>query len=91
MLEFFKKPEKHPAGPSAHDGESRQELLVRVALLEARLQLFDDCLVKLCYGVQSRLERIEDNIRTLDNNMHTLASMTIRPPTDMLGGGQETN
>lgn len=98
MLNFFKKSEnpkdakdnleKRRAEPSA---PTTQELLFRLKVLEARVYNIEDCIMKLCEGFRLHVERLDHQDHVLNENMHRIASMAIRPPKDLLGGDREVN
>ena len=63
----------------------------RISQLESRVFCLEQAVMELCLGLRSQLDRIDANAIQLDKNMHNLAALTLRPPKDLLGGGQEPN
>jgi len=77
---------KKPAGPPA-----LTSLDVKVYELEMRIVGLEEAIIELCKGIKMQLDRVDHNTVMLDKNMHNLAAMTLRPPKDLLNGGQEPN
>jgi hypothetical protein len=77
---------KKPVGPPA-----LTSLEVKIYELEMRILGLEEAVIELCKGLRLQLDRIDHNTTMLDKNMHNLAAMTLRPPKDLLGGGQEPN
>ena len=77
---------KKPSGPPALTSQDEQiyELTMRIIDIE-------DTLVEMSQIIKEQFERIDQNTIALDHNMKSLAALTIRPPTDLLGGSQELN
>lgn len=83
-----------PRTPDEASGLTRleqQDLILKLSLLEARVNGMERAILELCNGIGYHLDRIDNNFATMDRNMHNLAAMTIRPPKDLLGGNQEPN
>lgn len=88
MFDFMKK---KPAGPPALTSLEQQELLFRVQCLELRVAGIESAILSLCDGLKYHLDRIDHNTAMLDKNIHSVASMTLRPPKDLLNGNNEAN
>lgn len=88
---FGKKPAKTPVEASGLTSQERQQLYFRVALLESRLETIEHGIVELCSALRQHIDRIDDNTKALDRNMHRLAELTLRPPKDLLNGSNEVN
>ena len=87
----FKKQPKTAAGPAALTS-LEQQVCSKVVELDARVTGLETAIIELCQGLKMHLDRIDENTRRLDKNMHNLAAMTLRPPKDLLGGtGQDAN
>jgi hypothetical protein len=82
MFGFSKK---QPAPPALTNQD------VKLYELEMRILVMEQAVVELCHHLKEHLDRIDHNIVMLDKNMHNLAAMTLRPPKNLLGGGQEPN
>lgn len=91
MWPFDRQPRKAPAGPPALTGLEQQPMEFRVKMLELRCASLEAALIELCHGIRANLDRIDTNTKTLDKNLHNLAAMTLRPPTNLLGGNKEPN
>jgi hypothetical protein len=76
--------------PSAHT-DLEQQLCQKVVELDARMAGLEQAIIDLCQGLKMQLDRIDHNTVMLDKNMHNLAAMTLRPPKNLLEGGQEPN
>ena len=90
MLNFFKNTEKRPAEPLAPNTLGQQDMVFRIQVLEARVINLEQCILTLCEGLKQQVARLDQQDNVLDANMHNLATLTIRPPKDLLGG-QEAN
>lgn len=77
------KPGTKPPELSSQD-QKLYELEMRIVGLEETINI-------LCQALKDNLDRIDENTQALDNNMHRLAALTLRPPKDLLGGTQEPN
>lgn len=84
---FFEKNQKPAVEASGLTSQERQ----RLEALEVYVVNLDSALIELCYALKAHIERIDQNTRALDNNFQRLASMTIRPPKDLLNGPDEIN
>lgn len=91
MFEFLKKSKNRPAELPSFNGLDDESLAFRVKVLELRYAALEASVIELCYALRANLDRIDQNTQTLDKNMHDLAAMTLRPPTDLLGGNKEPN
>lgn len=87
----FKKPSKNVGSASGLTSLEQQLSAIKMAELEMRITGLERAIMELCYGLRANLDRIDANVIQLDKNMHNLAAMTLRPPKDLLGGGQEPN
>lgn len=88
---FFKKTTKNPVEASGLTSQERQQLMFRMAVLESRLEAMEYGIVELCQALRQHIDRIDENTKALDRNMHRLAELTIRPPKDLLNGNNEVN
>lgn len=59
--------------------------------LEMRILGLEQAVIELCNGLRQHIDRIDHNTMQLDKNMHSMAKALLRPPTNLLGGNQETN
>lgn len=84
MFNFF---QKKPAGPPAQTSLEQQQLV----MLDMRIRRLELALIELCDGLKFNLDRIDHNTAMLENSIHTLASMTLRPPKDILNNNNEAN
>lgn len=98
MFGFNDKPRKQaektagPSVPTSLEGVTLESLAVEMYKLEMRVFSIEQAILQLCTGIQEHINITNQNMRQLDQNMHNLASMTLRPPKDMLGGsGSEPN
>lgn len=76
------KPKSPPA--MTEQDEKIYHLLMRIEDLENHIADLEEALAL-------HIQRIDHNVVMLDKNMHNLASLTLRPPKDLLGGNQEPN
>lgn len=83
----FKKQPKDTVEASGLTRLEQQKLVE----LDMRILGLERAIIELCYGLRANLDRTDSNVIQLDKNMHNLAAMTLRPPKDLLNGGQETN
>lgn len=74
---------KDKAGPPA-----QQLIDIKLAELEIRMHNMEIGIVDICRSIGEQIDRIDENVKILDKNMHSLASLTLRPPKDMLGGSE---
>jgi hypothetical protein len=87
----FKKQPKNVGSASGLTSLEQQTSAIKIAELEARVAGLERAVIELCYGIRAHIYRMDHNTMMLDKNMHNLAAMTLRPPKDLLGGGQEPN
>jgi hypothetical protein len=80
-----KSPETSQTPPALDDRD------FKIYELEMRIAGLEQAIIVLCQGIKFQLDRVDSNTIQLDKNMHNLAAMTLRPPKDLLGGGQEPN
>lgn len=90
-MRFFDEQPKSPAGPPALTSLEQQLSAMKIAELEMRIAGMEHAIIELCHQLKNHLDRIDQNTMMLDKNMHHLAALTLRPPKDLLGGGQESN
>ena len=65
---------------------------IKLLELETRIIRLEQAFIDLCDGLRVNLDRIDRNTQLLDKNTQNLASMTLKPPKDLLGGtGSERN
>lgn len=67
------------------------EVKTRLVHLEMRVLGMEQAMLEMCYAMRGHLDRIDDNTKTLNRNMHRLAELSIRPPKDLLNGNEEKN
>lgn len=63
----------------------------KVYELEMRIVGLEQAIIELCHHIRANLDRVDHNTMMLDKNMHNMAQALMRPPTNLLGGNQETN
>lgn len=85
-MSWFDKGSAKTPKPPALDAKDQ-----KIYELEIRLADLEQAIIELCRGMSAQFDRIDQNTAMLDKNMHRLATLTIRPPKDLLGGNQETN
>lgn len=59
--------------------------------LEMRILGMEQAIIEMCTALRQNFDRIDFNTQMLDKNMHNMAKALMRPPTNLLGGNQETN
>jgi uncharacterized coiled-coil protein SlyX len=87
----FKRSSKNNGEAFGLTSLEQQVSAVKIAELEMRIAGMEQAIITLCGHLKEHLDRIDQNTLMLDKNMHNLAAMTLRPPKDLLGGGQEPN
>lgn len=91
MFDLKKQP-KRTVEASGLTSLEQQVSAIKIAELEMRILGLEQAIIELCHNLSFNLTRTDNNIKQLDNNIRILASMTLRPPRNLLNGeGQESN
>lgn len=88
MFNFLKNIKK-PVGPSAPETQAALEL--RLKMLEFRVANMEAAFAEMCFRLRANFDQVDQNMLMLNEAIRRIAQMTIRPPKDLLNGGNEPN
>lgn len=82
---------KETAGPPARTSLELQHLLAIIEAQQIRIENLEQCVMMISYALRVNFDRVDQNCGVLEENIHRMASMVIRPPKDLLNGHDEVN